>query len=190
LWKPWFKTGAGETRDSVGLSWFLGEYRDEKSVGHGGGDEGFNTYLVILPEKSMAVIVLCNYIPAPVSYISNAALDILLGFEPEDFTPPATIPIGKTLAEKGVDAAVAQWNSLKDEEPSEYLVNPRHFYFLMRSVLELDRVEDAKKLGLFCLEILPEPDIKNVIGIVKSHLKRNPDSKAGPAVMEIFNAKQ
>jgi CubicO group peptidase (beta-lactamase class C family) len=190
LWKSWFKTGGDKSLDSVGLSWFLREYRGEKSVGHGGGDMGFNTYLVILPEKSMAAVVLCNFIPAPVGYVTNAALDTLLGFEPESFAPQAIIPVGKTLADKGVDAAVAQWNSLKDEQPPEYEVNHRQLYFLMRSILELDRVEDAKKLALFCLEILPEPDIKNVIGVVKSHLKRNPDSKAGPAVMEIFNAKQ
>lgn len=188
LWKSWIQIGGDKSRDSVGLSWFLGEYRGEKSVGHGGGDIGFNTYLVILPEKSMAVVVLCNYIPAPVGYVTNAALDILLGFEPESFSPPASIPVSKTLAEKGVDAAVAQWNSLKDGQPSEYEINRRQFYFLMRSILELARVEDAKKLAQFCLEILPKPDIKNVNGIVKSHLKQNPDSKAGLAALEILTA--
>jgi len=190
LWKPWIQIGGDESRDSVGLSWFLGEYRGEKSVGHGGGDIGFNTYLAILPEKSMAVVVLCNFIPAPVAYLSNAALDILLGFEPEGFASQASIPVGKTLAEKGVETAVTQWHSLKDSQSSEYEVNQRQFYFLMRSVLELDRVEDARKLALFCMEILTEPDMKNVTKIVQSHLKRNPDSKAGPVVMEIFNTKQ
>jgi len=187
LWKPWFRIGGEASRDAVGLSWFLGEHRGERSVGHGGGDVGFNTYLTILPEKSMAVVVLCNFIPAPVSYISKAALDILLGFEPEGFKPPASIPVGRILAEQGVEAAVARWNVLKDDPSSKYEVNPRQLYFLLNSVLELDQVEEAKKLALFYLEVLPAPDIKNVRGIAQSHLKRHPDSQAGSAVIKILN---
>lgn len=188
LWKPWFQIGGEKSRDSVGLSWFLGEYRGEKSVSHGGGDVGFNTYLVILPEKSMAVVVLCNYIPAPVGYVTNAAMDILLGFEPESFTPPASVPVGKTLAEKGVDAAVAEWNSLKEDPAKEYDVNKRQLYFFLNSVLELDLVEYGKKLALFYLEVLPEPDIKSLARMVQSHLRNHPDNKVSQAVLEIFNA--
>ncbi len=189
LWKSWIQIGGDKGRDSVGLSWFLGEYRGEKSVGHGGGDVGFSTYLVILPEKSMAVIVLCNYIPAPVGYVTNAALDILLGFEPEGFKPPASIPVGRALVEQGVEAAVAEWNSIKDERAEEYNVNKRQLYFFMNSVLEMDQVDEAKKLALFYLEVLSEPDIKNITRMVQSHLKHHPDNKAGQAVLGNFKRK-
>jgi CubicO group peptidase (beta-lactamase class C family) len=79
LWKPWFRTGE---KSHVGLSWFIGEYRGEKTIGHGGGDTGFSTDFVMLPEKSMAVVVMCNLNPAPVGQISEAALDVLLGHDP------------------------------------------------------------------------------------------------------------
>ena len=79
LWKPWFEIGG---QSSIGLSWFLGKYKGETTVRHGGGDTGFNTNLVLLPERSMAVIVLCNLSPAPVEMITNTALDILLENEP------------------------------------------------------------------------------------------------------------
>ena len=55
LWKPWH-TFAED--NSIGLSWYLGKYRGEATIGHGGGDTGFNTNFVLLPEKSMALIVL------------------------------------------------------------------------------------------------------------------------------------
>lgn len=68
---------------SVVLRWFLGKYKDESTVSHGGGDTGFSTNLVLMPEKSMAVIVLCNLNSAPIFEVTNAALDILLGYDPE-----------------------------------------------------------------------------------------------------------
>jgi CubicO group peptidase (beta-lactamase class C family) len=190
LWKPWFKTGAGETRDSVGLSWFLGEYRGEKSVGHGGGDVGFNTYLIILPEKALAVVVLCNYIPAPVGYLTNAALDICLGFEPEEFKPPAGVAVGRILVEQGVEAAAAEWNSIKEERATEYNADKRQLYFFMNSILELDQVEEAKKLALFYTKVLPEQDLNRIIKMAAYHQKRKPENKAAPAMLKILEESQ
>lgn len=117
LWKPWARTSKG---GQVGLSWFLGEYRGEKMVEHGGGDIGFNTYFAMLPDKQAAVVVLCNLIPAPVEAIAYSALDILLGYEPAPIIPYASLGVCKTLGEEGLDAAVAQWNSLKSDHPDEY----------------------------------------------------------------------
>ncbi len=88
LWKPWFKTG---DESSVGLSWFLEKYKGESTVSHGGGDTGFSTNLVLLPEKSIAVIVLCNLNSSPIFEVTNAALDILLGYEPETYQIPASL---------------------------------------------------------------------------------------------------
>ncbi|UCC39731.1 MAG: beta-lactamase family protein [Candidatus Aminicenantes bacterium] len=190
LWKPWTQTGRKGIGQSVGLSWFLGEYKGEKTVGHGGGDVGFNTNFIMLPEKSMAVVVLCNFIPAPVSYISDAALDILHGYEPRGFTPPASIRVGKTLAEKGPEAAVKQWNSMKEEHAAEYDFNPRQYYRLVGPTLELNRAEDVKKLIQLCLKILPEHDMKNITRVITSYVKRHPDNKAGPAALEILRKRQ
>ena len=79
LWKPWAEISESE---QVGLSWFLGEYRGERIIEHGGGDTGFRTHFVMLPDQRAAVVVLCNSIPAPVEEIAHSALDIILGYEP------------------------------------------------------------------------------------------------------------
>lgn len=187
LWKKWIEIGKEGSGNAIGLSWFLGEYRGEKRVSHGGGDVGFNTYLTILPEKAMAVVVLCNFIPAPVGYVSEAALNLLLGFEPKTLIPPVHIAIGKTLAENGIEAAVAQWNKMKEKQDPGYEIDLQQFYTLMRSILELDRVEDAQILAQFLLEILTDQQIKNIMGIVESHIRRHPDNLAGPAVIDILS---
>ncbi len=156
LWKPQAEAGDGE---QVGLSWFLGEYRSQKMIKHGGSDTGFRTHLVMLPDKQCAVVVLCNLIPAPVEKIAYSALDILLGYDPDPIIPYASIPVFKTLNEEGLEAAVAQWNSLKLNHVQEYDFNPPQFYNLY-TAMRLDKISEAENIARLCARILSEPDLK------------------------------
>lgn len=156
LWRPWARIREGR---QVGLSWFLGEYRGEKTVEHGGGDIGFNTHFVMLPDKRAAVVVLCNSMPAPVEEIARSALDILLGHEPGPILPYASLPVCQTLSEDGLDAAVAQWNSRKSSHPAEYDFGLSQFDILYNAV-SLDRVQDAERIAGLCARVLAEPDLK------------------------------
>ena len=155
LWKPWAETGDGR---QVGLSWFLGKYRGEKMVQHGGGDTGFNTDFVMLPDKRAAVVVLCNLIPAPVEAIAHSALDILLGYEPVPLLSYASLSVCKTLSAEGLDAAVAQWNSLKSNHSDEYDFGLSQFDTLYNAV-SLDRVQDAECIAGLCARVLAESDL-------------------------------
>jgi len=158
LWKPWAQVREGR---QVGLSWFLEEYRGEKMVEHGGGDVGFNTYFMMLPDKQAAVVVLCNLIPAPVEAIAHSALDILLGYEPGPVLPYASLGVCKTLGEEGLDAAAAQWNSLKFNHPDEYDFGLSQFDNLYNAV-SLDRVQDAESIACLCARVLPVSDLKSL----------------------------
>ena len=156
LWRPWAEISKGK---QVGLSWFFGEYRGEKIIEHGGGDTGFRTHFVMLPDKRAAVVVLCNLIPAPGEEIAHSALDIILGYEPGPILPYASLPVCKTLSEEGLDAAVAQWDSLKSNHPDGYDYSLRQFSNLFNAV-SLERVQDAESIACLCARILPEPDVQ------------------------------
>ena len=107
LWSPRAKN---EYDEAVGLSWFITNYRGEQLIFHGGGDTGFRSNLYLLPEKGMAVVVLCNRLPAPAEIAADAAVDILLGHEPNPIRPHASLTVCETLVQKGSVAAVAQWD--------------------------------------------------------------------------------
>jgi CubicO group peptidase (beta-lactamase class C family) len=189
LWKPWFKIGREDSDNAMGLSWFLGSHRGEKTVSHGGGDTGFNSYLILLPEKSSAVVVLCNYIPAPIRYLGEAALDILLGFEPEDFKPPASVPVLRALSEKGREEAVALWNSLNQEHADEYDFGQQQFYNMAAVSIMLDRVEDGEAVIRLLLEILPDEAMKPARRIIENYLKDDPDNHTAVRMLEILDEK-
>lgn len=187
LWKPWFPIGKKDSGEALGLSWFIGEHRGEKTVSHGGGDTGFNTYLTILPERSMAVVVLCNYIPAPVGYLSEAALDILLGFEPKGFKPPASVPVLRALEEKGRDEAVAVWESLRREHAEEYEFGQQQFFYMAAMAIELERVEDGEEVIRLVRELLPEQAMMPARGFIANFLKNNPDNLAAARMLEVLD---
>jgi CubicO group peptidase (beta-lactamase class C family) len=187
LWKPWFKIGGEDSDNAVGLSWFIGSHRGEKTISHGGGDTGFNTYLILLPERSSAVVVLCNYIPAPIRYLSEAAVDILLGFEPEDYKPPASLPVLRALSEKGREEAVAVWNSLNQEHAEDYDFGRQQFYNLAGVSITLDRVEDGEEIMRLLLEILPEDTMKLSRGFIKNYLKDHPENRTAIRMLEILD---
>ena len=62
----------------VGLCWFLGMSHGLRTMSHSGGDVGFSTNLVLVPERGVAVIVLSNCTADAVRTVTEAALDLLL----------------------------------------------------------------------------------------------------------------
>ncbi len=189
LWKPWFKIGDEESGRAVGLSWFLGKHREEKTVSHGGGDTGFNTYLTLLPERSMAVIVLCNYIPAPIKNLCDAALDFMLGFEPQILKPPASVPVLKALAAHGQEEAVRVWESLQEDHSEDYDFNQQQFFYMAAMSLELDRVDDGEEVIRLLQEMLPDKGLRPARGFIANYLKTNPENRAAARMLEILDEK-
>jgi CubicO group peptidase (beta-lactamase class C family) len=82
MWKPAHKLSDGR---AVGISWFLGEYRGQATVSHGGGDTSYATFLMLLPEKKMAVVLManCDWLGDGRTQIADAALNVALGLKPQ-----------------------------------------------------------------------------------------------------------
>ena len=158
LWQP--RVDASDGRQ-VGLSWFLEAYRGEKCIQHGGGDTGFATHFTLLPDKQAAVVVLCNMIPAPVEELAHSALDILLGYQPTPVRPYACMPVFKTLAGQGLDAAAAHWNWLKASQPDDYDFGGTQFDMLYNA-MSLDQVQPAELIARLCARTLPEAELKAI----------------------------
>ncbi len=85
MWKPADSTGAApaDSRRPTGISWFLSEYRGHATVGHGGGDTGYLTDLVMFPEKKIAVAWMTNCDWIDRRLLTRFAMDVALGLEPE-----------------------------------------------------------------------------------------------------------
>lgn len=104
---------------TYGLGWFLRHYRGRRMVYHSGGIDGYGSYLAMLPEENIAVIILSNLdegnSPVPVTY---DIFDRLLGIEPLNWSKRYLTHEGK--AEQAAKARSEKLKSqiLPDTQPS------------------------------------------------------------------------
>jgi CubicO group peptidase (beta-lactamase class C family) len=142
----------GENRS---LSWFLGNYRGRPSVGHSGGDVGYRTQFLLLPEDSLGVVVLSNYDGTPTGNILTTILDVTLGYEVEYLKIPISIPLGKILVEEGIETAITSYHRLKRDSFGNYDFAESHLNSLGYRLLSMDRIEDA--IEIFKLNVVAFP---------------------------------
>jgi tetratricopeptide (TPR) repeat protein len=106
--------------EEMGLGWTLGHYKDVKTVSHGGGGFGGTAFLLILPEKNKAAVILCNEESNAHFRAVRAIADTLLDQKPQANTVSWMVPISRAIAEGGMDAAYARYAEIKAREEAYY----------------------------------------------------------------------
>ena len=108
--------GKGETIDGThfsgyGLGWFLKDYQGRKIINHGGGLPGFHSKVVVVPEDSLAYVILANQLSALIPAIDKTILNFYL--KPSDTTDWAAKYL---VYEKGQKEQLEKtWAKLKEE---------------------------------------------------------------------------
>jgi CubicO group peptidase (beta-lactamase class C family) len=74
---PTFTTNK-ERKISIGLSWFMYSYQGMMNYEHGGSDLGYRSLLTLIPEKQIAIIILCNLEEIRMYDTRNKVRNILL----------------------------------------------------------------------------------------------------------------
>jgi len=117
MWLP-----AGPGFSTIGISWFLDEHRGLEAVRHGGGDVGFVSHIVLLPSRRVAVVAMSNLNLLDLGPIVKSALDLALDQETDTtwVKPSIMIVMNRTLAARGVDAAVEEFRTLRRTRPDDY----------------------------------------------------------------------
>lgn len=73
--------------EDVGLGWIVADRHGERLVHHTGGTVGATSYMALLPERGLGLVVLANSMSAPAPAIGRGALDVLLGRSPAPVGP-------------------------------------------------------------------------------------------------------
>jgi CubicO group peptidase (beta-lactamase class C family) len=175
MWKP-----AGEQFQQIGISWFLNKYREHAVVTHAGGDTGFVSNLILLPEKKIAVVMMSNYDRAALRVINNVALDIALGLTPEPVVikTPIDKALFKAISTEGVDAAVKQYYELKKTQPQAYDFQERLLNTLGYNFIRQGKLKEA--ISVLQLNVEAYPQSSNVYDSLGEAYMRNGDK--APAI--------
>ena len=59
---------------AYGLGWSLSDYQGRKVVGHGGGYDGMNSHVLMVPEEKIGVVVLTNSLTPIASMLAYRAV--------------------------------------------------------------------------------------------------------------------
>lgn len=62
----------------IGLSWAIGEYAGHRTVFHGGRDTGFRSYVLLLPDDGIGIVVASNWDQTDTPTLARGILDLVL----------------------------------------------------------------------------------------------------------------
>jgi len=153
MWTPVADRGSPPFYEHHSLGWVIGHYEGFKTVSHGGGGFGWTAFFTILPEKNSAAVILCNEESSARSRTLRAAVNVLLGLQPEVGTISWMIPVGQALAEGGIQAARACYAEIKDD--STYLFEEDELVSLVYQLQSVQKFELAAQVLELNLDIFP-----------------------------------
>jgi CubicO group peptidase (beta-lactamase class C family) len=103
----WTNSVNMEDKPRIGLSWWLNDRDGVKTISHAGGDTGFRSFFMLVPDKNISVMLVSNYEAIPTGNVGNAVLDILLNKKPEPVKRHIGFNFAEVMKAEGLDAAKA-----------------------------------------------------------------------------------
>jgi CubicO group peptidase (beta-lactamase class C family) len=125
------------------------------AIRHGGGINGFSAQLWYLPEDEYSIVVLDNT-TQNTSRIADALARAVYD-QPQDLPKsPISVEMGAVIESAGIDAAVARYRELKEEEPEAYDFGEGELNSLGYFYLRRGEVDTALRIFQLNVEAYPE----------------------------------
>lgn len=128
-----------------------------KTIGHGGGINGFNSLLLRAVDKQQTVIILDNVNLG--QHHGRIAISIIGILNGQPFEPPKKSiaeALYKIAIEKNVASAVAEYRKLKSENSPMFDFSERELNTLGYQLLGLKRAKDAIEIFKLNVEMFPK----------------------------------
>lgn len=127
------------------------------SISHGGGINGFNTWIERIIDDKQLIVLLNNTPRARLDQMSDAIIRILYD-KPYDLPKKSTAEaMYKTWKEKDIQSAIKQYKLLKKEHSEEYDFSESELNMLGYYLLEnKKKTEDAIEIFKLNLEVYPK----------------------------------
>lgn len=150
LWSEQASTPWGE---HIGLGWFVQSYEGRETRLHTGEDPGFEGQLIVYPDDNLVIVVLANRLYTPTARIANATAEVAFDLDIKPYRVSGRIPFGRVWADSGFDAAVAVWESLKDD--SNFITNEWEMNVVGHSMIRAGRLDDARRAFQYNIDAYP-----------------------------------
>jgi len=153
LWTP---SARISDTSQIGLSWFIGEHRGLQTISHGGGDTGYRTFLVLVPEPDLGLVIAANYDLTPMAELSKGLLDVVLGYQPEMPRRWIALTFAETYLSGGLEAAKSRYRELRTSAANDYDFSPEQLVYLAYMMMQNEQPQVAIDALRFNVELFPE----------------------------------
>ncbi len=125
-------------------------------ITHGGGINGFTTTIVRFPKEKNLIVILDNTGSQNLNQLSNQIAKIMYD-QPYDL-PKMSIAevVEKTTAEKGIDAAVAEYRDLKAKSAATYNFAEPELNALGYRLMQTGKMKEALEIFKLNVEAYPQ----------------------------------
>jgi tetratricopeptide (TPR) repeat protein len=172
--------------EEMGLGWTLGHFKDVKTVSHGGGGFGGTAFLLILPEKNCAAVILCNEESNAHIRAVRAVADTLIDQKPQAGTVSWMVPVSQAMKEGGIESAYARYASLQASQVQEYDLDEDDLPNLAIQLVmakELDLAIDVLGLNI---HVYPQ-HIESYIQQAQLYLKKGAITSAEQSLLKVLS---
>jgi len=106
VYKLWWTNSVNlKDKGPIGFAWWLGERNGVKMMSHSGGDTGFRSFFMLVPEKNLSIMLVGNYELLRTYDLAAALLDILMNIEPLPGRQQIGFKFAEVMKAEGIDAA-------------------------------------------------------------------------------------
>jgi len=146
----------GPANMKVGLGWVIRVSDERETIWHNGGTGGYRSFAGFVRGGGTGVVVLTNSLTS-VDDIGFHLLDP--SFPIRKIKPSIAMILSKTISEKGVEAAIKEYHTFKDNQPEDYDFNELELNNLGYRYLQEGEVETA--IAIFKLNVQAYPESSN-----------------------------
>lgn len=140
----------------VGLAWWLEVFEGHDIVLHTGADTGFNSYLGLLPDENVGVVVMANSDRAPLSEVAGAALLAALGREFRFSKPRISAEFAHVFENEGLERARERYFELEQSEPDAWRFGFEELERVCGALLERGRSDEAVGVATLNAELFDD----------------------------------
>jgi len=146
-----------EGKPNVGISWFIEDRHGVKTVSHSGGDTGFRSYFLLVPERNISVMMVSNYEAFRPIDFAYGVLDIILDEEPVTATRQIGLEFAEIMNEQGIEKAKEFYKKTSGDsiQRQYYRWDEDAFGYAGYTLLDRKKFPEAIELFKFNLEQFP-----------------------------------
>ncbi|MEI9920210.1 MAG: serine hydrolase domain-containing protein [Bacteroidota bacterium] len=175
IYDLWWKSSVDHLGKShIGLTWFLEQRNGTRIVSHSGGDKGFRSMFMLVPDKNISVILVGNYEALRPYDLAAAMLDIVMDIEPLPGRRQIGFEVGEVMKAKGIDSAKAFFKKTKAD-------SARRKYYLWR--------EDEGAFGLPAYFFYDGEKYAEAVELFKLNVEEFPNSSDAQSLLKDAEAK-